>query len=270
MEAEQAGATEVCLQGGIHPSFDGEYYLSVLDAIRRGSPDIHIHAFSALEVFEGARRLGIDLDQYLQMLKDRGLASLPGTAAEILSDDVRKILCPDKISTEQWLEVHRTAHNTGLRSNITIMFGAVERPVHWARHIVLTRELQKTTGGFTEWVPLPYVHMGAPLYVQRRSRRGPTFREVLLIYAVGRIAYHGLIDNVQASWVKLGKSGVREALASGANDLGGTLMEESISRAAGAHHGQALSVQELYDIVNPLGRTLHQRSTLYKELHVAA
>ncbi len=270
IEAEQSGATEVCLQGGIHPSFDGEYYLSVLDAIRRGSPDIHIHAFSALEVFEGARRLGIDLDQYLQMLKDRGLASLPGTAAEILSDDVRKILCPDKISTGQWLEVHRTAHETGLRSNVTIMFGAVERPVHWARHIVLTRELQKTTGGFTEWVPLPYVHMGAPLYVQRRSRRGPTFREVLLIYAVGRIAYHGLIDNVQASWVKLGKSGVREALASGANDLGGTLMEESISRAAGAHHGQALSVQELYDIVNPLGRTLHQRSTLYKELHVAA
>ncbi|MCL4434998.1 MAG: 5-amino-6-(D-ribitylamino)uracil--L-tyrosine 4-hydroxyphenyl transferase CofH [Actinobacteria bacterium] len=270
IEAEQSGATEVCLQGGIHPSFDGEYYLSVLDAIRRGSPDIHIHAFSALEVFEGARRLGIDLDQYLQMLKDRGLASLPGTAAEILSDDVRKILCPDKISTEQWLEVHRTAHNTGLRSNITIMFGAVERPVHWARHIVLTRELQKATGGFTEWVPLPYVHMGAPLYVQRRSRRGPTFREVLLIYAVGRIAYHGLIGNVQASWVKLGKSGVREALASGANDLGGTLMEESISRAAGAHHGQALSVQELYDIVSPLGRTLRQRSTLYKELHVAA
>ncbi|MHB8262773.1 MAG: 5-amino-6-(D-ribitylamino)uracil--L-tyrosine 4-hydroxyphenyl transferase CofH [Acidimicrobiales bacterium] len=270
IEAEESGATEVCLQGGIHPSFDGEYYLSVLDAIRRGSPDIHIHAFSALEVFEGARRLSIPLDQYLQMLKDRGLASLPGTAAEILSDDIRTILCPDKISTEQWLEVHKTAHAIGLRSNVTIMFGAVERPVHWARHIVITRDLQKVTGGFTEWVPLPYVHMGAPLYVQRRSRRGPTFREVLLIYAVGRIAYHGHIDNVQASWVKLGRLGVREALASGANDLGGTLMEESISRSAGAHHGQSLSVQELYDIVSPLGRTLRQRSTLYNELHTAA
>ncbi len=269
-EAVQAGATEVCLQGGIHPDFDGEYYLSVLDAIRRASSDIHIHAFSALEVHEGARRLGIDLEEYLKMLKEKGLASLPGTAAEILSDDIREVLCPDKIKTERWLEIHRVAHNVGLRSNVTIMFGAVEQPSHWAKHIIATRELQKQTGGFTEFVPLPYVHMGAPLYVQQRSRRGPTFREVLLIYAVGRIAYHGYIDNVQTSWVKLGMEGARQTLAAGANDLGGTLMEESISRAAGANHGQSVSILDLYSIVKPLARKLYQRSTLYRLLNQAA
>ncbi len=270
VEAVQAGATEVCLQGGIHPDFDGEYYLSVLDAIRKASSNIHIHAFSALEVHEGARRLGIELEDYLRMLKEKGLASLPGTAAEILSDDIRDILCPDKIKTERWLEIHRVAHSVGLRSNVTIMFGAVEQPIHWAKHIVLTRELQKQTGGFTEFVPLPYVHMGAPLYVQRRSRRGPTFREVMLIYAVGRIAYHGYIDNIQTSWVKLGVEGARQTLAAGANDLGGTLMEESISRAAGANHGQSVSISDLYSIVQPLGRTLYQRSTLYNLLNQAA
>ncbi len=262
-EAEALGATEVCLQGGIHPSFDGEYYLEVLGAVRAASERIHIHAFTALEVHEGARRLGEDLETYLNRLKAAGLKTLPGTAAEILDDEVRAILCPDKIGTDRWLEVHRTAHGVGLRSNVTIMFGAVEQPVSWARHIVRTRDLQRETGGFTEFVPLPFVHMAAPLYLQRRSRRGPTFREALLMHAVGRIAYHGAIDNIQASWVKMGAAGARQLLQAGCNDLGGTLMDENISRAAGAAHGQMMDRDGFAGIVEPLGRTLEQRTTLY-------
>ncbi|HEY8080871.1 MAG TPA: 5-amino-6-(D-ribitylamino)uracil--L-tyrosine 4-hydroxyphenyl transferase CofH, partial [Acidimicrobiales bacterium] len=262
-EAEELGATEVCLQGGIHPSFDGDYYLDVLRAVREGSSRIHIHAFSALEVFEGARRSGSSLAEYLTALKEAGLKTLPGTAAEILDDDVRAVLCPDKISTAQWLEVHETAHGIGLRSNVTIMFGAVETSRSWARHLVATRELQRRTGGFTEFVPLPFVHMATPLYLRGNARKGPTFREVLLMHAVGRLAYDGLIDNVQASWVKLGAEGSRRVLQSGANDLGGTLMDENISRAAGAAHGQRMGVDELTAIVEPLGRPLRQRSTLY-------
>jgi 7,8-didemethyl-8-hydroxy-5-deazariboflavin synthase CofH subunit/7,8-didemethyl-8-hydroxy-5-deazariboflavin synthase CofG subunit len=262
-EAEALGATEVCLQGGIHPSFDGEYYLEVLGAVRAASERIHIHAFTALEVHEGARRLGEELETYLNRLKAAGLKTLPGTAAEILDDEVRAILCPDKIGTDRWLEVHRTAHGVGLRSNVTIMFGAVEQPVSWARHIVRTRDLQRETGGFTEFVPLPFVHMAAPLYLQRRSRRGPTFREALLMHAVGRIAYHGAIDNIQASWVKMGAAGARQLLQSGCNDLGGTLMDENISRAAGAAHGQMMDRDGFAGIVEPLGRTLEQRTTLY-------
>ncbi|MGH9172682.1 MAG: 5-amino-6-(D-ribitylamino)uracil--L-tyrosine 4-hydroxyphenyl transferase CofH [Acidimicrobiales bacterium] len=262
-EAEQQGATEVCLQGGIHPSFDGDYYLEVLKAVRQASQAIHIHGFTALEVHEGARRLGEDLRTYLERLKAAGLKTLPGTAAEILDDEVRAILCPDKIGTDRWLEVHRTAHAVGLRSNVTIMFGAVESPVSWARHIVRTRDLQKETGGFTEFVPLPFVHMAAPLYLQRRSRRGPTFRESLLMHAVGRIAYHGAIDNIQVSWVKMGASGARQLLQSGCNDLGGTLMDENISRAAGATHGQAMDRSGFSAITEPLGRPLEQRTTLY-------
>ena len=262
-EAEQEGATEVCLQGGIHPSFDGDYYLDVLRAVREGSERIHIHAFSALEVHEGARRSGATLSDYLVALKEAGLRTLPGTAAEILDDEVRKILCPDKISTAQWLEVHETAHSVGLRSNVTIMFGAVEHPRSWARHLLVTRALQQRTGGFTEFVPLPFVHMATPIYLQGRSRRGPTFREVLLMHAVGRLAYDGFIDNIQTSWVKLGAEGSRQVLASGANDVGGTLMDENISRAAGAAHGQRMGKEELEAIVAPLGRPLRQRTTLY-------
>jgi FO synthase len=194
---------------------------------------------------------------------DAGLRSLPGTAAEILDDPVRDILCPDKINTEEWLECHRVAHGVGLRSNVTIMFGAVEQPRSWARHLVRTRELQKETGGFTEFVPLPFVHMAAPIYLQRRSRRGPTFREALLIHAVGRIAYHGWIPNIQVSWVKMGRAGSVQALRAGVNDLGGTLMDENISRAAGATHGQLMEEDEFRAIVEPLGRRLEQRTTLY-------
>jgi len=263
-EARAAGATEVCLQGGIHPSFDGDYYLDVTRAVVAAAPGIHVHGFTALEVTEGAKRLGEPLDAYLRRLVDAGLRTLPGTAAEILDDPVRQVLCPDKIDTEEWLEAHRTAHRVGLRSNVTIMFGAVESPVSWARHLVRTRDLQAETGGFTEFVPLPYVHMAAPLYLQQRSRRGPTWREVVLMHAVGRIAYDGLIPNVQASWVKLGVDGVRQLLRAGVNDLGGTLMDETISRAAGASHGQGLEADDFEALVAPLGRPLAERTTLYE------
>ena len=262
-EAEEAGATEVCLQGGIHPDFDGDYYLEVIAAVRAASERIHIHGFTALEVTEGARRLGVPLADYLQRLKEAGLATLPGTAAEILDDEVRAVLCPDKIDTEQWLEAHRSAHRVGLRSNVTIMFGSIEHPRSWARHMVRTRRLQKETGGFTEFVPLPFVHMASPIYLQRRSRRGPTFREALLMHAVGRIAYAGWIDNIQVSWVKMGAAGVAQALQAGCNDLGGTLMDENISRAAGASHGQRMDEDAFRALTEPLGRPLEQRTTLY-------
>ncbi|HEX4538676.1 MAG TPA: 5-amino-6-(D-ribitylamino)uracil--L-tyrosine 4-hydroxyphenyl transferase CofH, partial [Acidimicrobiales bacterium] len=269
-EAEALGATEVCLQGGIHPSFDGDYYLEVIKAVRAASERIHIHGFTALEVTEGARRLGEPLADYLRRLMDAGLKTLPGTAAEILDDEVRAVLCPDKVNTEEWLEAHRVAHSVGLRSNITIMFGSVESPVHWARHIVRTRELQKETGGFTEFVPLPFVHMAAPIYLQHRARPGPTFREALLMHAVARIAYHPWVPNIQVSWVKMGATGVRQALMAGANDLGGTLMDENISRAAGASHGQAMDEEGFRSIVEPIGRRLEQRTTLYERVPAPA
>jgi FO synthase len=265
-EASDRGATEVCLQGGIHPSFDGDYYLEVVRAVRAAVPSMHIHAFSALEVHQGAARSGMDLHRYLEGLRDAGLKTLPGTAAEILRDDVRAILCPDKISTNEWLSVHRAAHEVGLRSNITIMFGAVEGPDAWAHHLVVTRNLQLETKGFTEFVPLPFVHMATPIFLRGMARRGPTFREVVLMHAVGRLHYAGAINNIQASWVKLGGEGARRLLTAGANDLGGTLMDENISRAAGAVHGQEMNESSLRDMVAPLGRRLVQRSTLYEVL----
>ncbi len=269
LQAQRRGATEVCLQGGIHPSFDGDYYLTVCKAISEAAPDIHIHGFTALEVTEGAHRLGEPLAAYLVRLREAGLRSLPGTAAEILDDEVRAVLCPDKITTEEWLEAHRIAHSVGLRSNVTMMFGAIEQPVHWARHLLRARDLQAQTGGFTEFVGLPFVHMATPMYLKRAARRGPTWREVLLVHAVARIALHGLIDHVQASWVKLGASGTRQLLQAGVDDLGGTLMNENISRAAGASHGQGLDEAGFQSIVEPLGRPLAQRTTLYEPVRAA-
>lgn len=266
MQAHQLGATEVCLQGGIHPTFDGEYYINVAKVIKAAVPSIHIHGFTALEVFEGAKRLGETVETYLGRLKAAGLRSLPGTAAEILSDDVRAVICPDKINTEQWLEVHETAHSLGLRSNVTIMFGTIEHPKHWAKHLIATRDLQLRTGGFTEFVPLPFVHMAAPIYLKRKSRRGPTWRETILMHAVGRIAYHGTISNIQVSWVKLGAQGAKQMLLAGVNDLGGTLMDENISRAAGASHGQRITDSQFRKVVEPLGRTLVERTTTYDRL----
>ena len=260
----------MCLQGGIHPKFDGDYYLDVTRAVKDAAPDMHVHGFTALEVTEGAQRLGEPLAKYLTRLREAGLATLPGTAAEILDDPVREILCADKVNTEEWLEAHRTAHQVGLRSNVTIMFGSIEQPRSWARHLVRTRALQAETGGFTEFVPLPFVHMAAPMYLQGAARRGPTWREVVLMHAVGRIAYHGSIDNIQASWVKLGVGGVRQLLQAGVNDLGGTLIDENISRAAGASHGQGMDESGFRSIVEPLGRRLEQRTTLYGRVPDAA
>lgn len=263
-EAVERGATEVCLQGGIHPQFDGNYYINLVENIHQALPELHIHAFSALEVYQGASRLGWKLDDYLTTLKNAGLKSLPGTAAEILDDDIRKIICPDKINTEQWLEIHRVAHSVGLKSNVTIMFGSVESPVHWVRHMLLTRKLQKETGGFTEFVPLPFVHMAAPIYLNNKARRGPTFRETVLMHAVGRICYFGALDNIQASWTKIGTSGIVQLLRAGCNDLGGTLMDENISRAAGASHGQMMTKEDFSAIAEKLNRRLVRRNTFYE------
>ena len=269
-EAAALGATEVCLQGGIHPSFDGDFYVDVTRAVHERVPEMHIHGFTALEVLEGSRRLDEPLESYLLRLKEAGLRSLPGTAAEILDDEVRAVLCPDKVTTEEWLEVHRVAHSVGLRSNVTMMFGSIERPHHWVRHLLRTRALQRETGGFTEFVGLPFVHMAAPIYLKRGARRGPTWRETVLVHAVARIAYAADIAHVQASWVKLGPVGAGQLLAAGVDDLGGTLMDENISRAAGASHGQGLTPDDLAAIAREAGRPLRQRTTLYGEVAAPA
>jgi FO synthase len=262
-EAWARGATEVCLQGGIHPAFTGDYYASVVRAIKDAVPELHVHAFSALEVWQGAATLGVPLADYLQRLRAEGLGSLPGTAAEILDDEVRRVLCPDKVTTEQWLHVHDTAHRVGLRSNVTMMFGHVEGPRSWARHLLRAREQQRRSGGFTEFVPLPFVHMEAPIALKGQARRGPTFGETLLVHAVARLALHPWITNIQCSWVKLGHDGVAAALRAGVNDLGGTLMNESISRAAGAAHGQELDPEGMEALIRASGRVPRQRTTLY-------
>jgi FO synthase len=262
-EAWDRGATEVCLQGGIHPAFTGETYVEIVRAIKDAVPGLHVHAFSALEIWQGAATLGEPLEDYLARLRETGLGSLPGTAAEILDDEVRRLICPDKVTTAQWLEVHDAAHRAGLRSNVTMMFGHVEQPVHWARHLIRAREQQRASGGFTEFVPLPFVHMEAPMYLRGQARRGPTFGEVLLVHAVARLALHPWITNVQASWVKLGPEGIRALLAAGVNDLGGTLMNESISRAAGAEHGQELAPERMEALIRTAGRIPRQRTTLY-------
>ena len=265
-EAWNRGATEVCLQGGIHPEFTGETYLAILRTIKGACPDLHIHAFSPLEVTQGARRLGLPLGEYLAMLKGEGLGSLPGTAAEILDDDVRQVICPDKLTTREWLDVVGAAHRIGLPTTSTIMFGHVEQPIHWARHLLRLREQQQDTGGFTEFVPLPYVHMEAPMFRRGQSRGGPGWRESVLMHAVARLVLHGWIGSIQCSWVKLGWDGAAAMLGAGVNDLGGVLMNESISRAAGAAHGQEITPADLAAIAATGGRTLVRRDTLYRRL----
>jgi FO synthase len=257
------GATEICLQGGIHPDYTGDTYLQICSGIRSAFRDIHIHAFSPLEVSVGARTIGLSIAEYLSALRDAGLNSLPGTAAEILDDRIRPRLCPDKLTSEEWLSVVRTAHKIGLPTTSTIMFGHLDRPGHWARHLLALRDLQDETGGLTEFVPLPFVHFEAPLFRRGQARRGPTFREALLMHAVSRLVFGSLLPNIQASWVKLGLDGAAQCLAAGANDLGGTLMSESISRAAGATHGQGVTIDQMRDTITAAGRIPRQRTTLY-------
>jgi FO synthase len=263
VEAAAAGATEVCLQGGIHPSFTGQTYLNIVRAVKNAVPWMHVHAFSPLEVSHGASTLGLPLSTYLEKLRDAGLSTLPGTAAEILDDEIRDIICPDKLRTHEWLEVLGTAHEVGLRTTSTIMFGHVEQPVHWARHLHRLRTLQARTGGITEFVPLGYVHMEAPLWRKGRTRSGPSFREAVLMHAVPRLVLHPLIKNIQTSWVKMGSQGAAVCLNAGANDLGGTLMNESITRAAGGVHGQLLDAASLQALARGMGRSTRQRTTLY-------
>jgi FO synthase len=263
-EAWTRGATEVCMQGGIHPDYTGETYLAIVRVVKRAIPAMHVHAFSPLEVRHGAETLGISVTEFLHRLHYEGLGTLPGTAAEILDDEVRAIICPEKLSTQEWLDVIEAAHRVGLRSTATIMFGHVDRAEHWARHLLAIRRLQERTGGFTEFVPLPFVHMEAPIYFQGRARRGPTWREAVLMHAVARLVLHPVIPNIQVSWVKMGTTGAQACLHAGANDLGGTLMNESISRAAGARHGQELSPESMDEIISSMGRRPEQRTTLYE------
>jgi FO synthase len=263
-EAWQRGAVEVCLQGGIHPDYTGETYLAICRAIKAAAPRLHIHAFSPLEISQGAATLGLSVAEFLAELKAAGLSSLPGTAAEILDDEVRAVICPDKVTTAQWLDVIETAHRIGLRTTATIMFGHVDASRHWARHLLHLRRLQARTGGFTEFVPLPFVPMEAPMQLRGQSRFGPTFREAILMHAVARLALHPLIPNIQTSWVKMGPQGAAACLAAGANDLGGTLMNESITRAAGASHGQEMPPEQMETLICSIGREPWQRNTLYR------
>ncbi|MCK9520766.1 MAG: 5-amino-6-(D-ribitylamino)uracil--L-tyrosine 4-hydroxyphenyl transferase CofH, partial [Dehalococcoidia bacterium] len=262
-EAWERGATEVCMQGGIHPEYTGETYLQILRATKDAIPGVHVHAFSPLEVAQGAETLGMTVTEFLIRLKEAGLGTLPGTAAEVLDDEVRKTLCPDKLTTDRWLSVVEKAHRVGFRTTSTIMYGHIDGPLNWARHLIRLRDLQRKTGGITEFVPLPFVHMEAPIYLKGKARSGPTFREAVLMHAVARLALHPHITNIQVSWVKMGEEGAKACLEAGANDMGGTLMNESISRAAGAAFGQELPPERMEELIRAIGRKPQQRTTTY-------
>ena len=262
-EAWDRGATEVCMQGGIHPAYTGQTYLDICRAVKEAQPHMHVHAFSPLEVFQGAETLGRPLKDYLYDLKEAGLDTLPGTAAELLDDEVRNILCPDKLTTQLWLDGMRAAHEVGFKTTATIMYGHVERPEHWARHLLRLKDLQAETGGFTEFVPLPFVAHEAPLFLKGLARPGPTFREAVLMHAVARLALYPEFESIQTSWVKMGEEGVAAALNAGVNDLGGTLMNESITRAAGATHGEEWPPSLMELVIRGAGRAPVQRTTDY-------
>ena len=265
-EASDLGATEVCMQGGIHPDLPGDYYFDVLDAVRERVPGMHVHAFSPMEIVNGATRMGISIREWLEEAKRHGLGSIPGTAAEILDDDVRWVLTKGKLPTAQWIEVVTTAHEVGLRSSSTMMYGHVDEPRHWVAHLKLLRELQERTGGFTEFVPLPFVHQLAPIYLAGVARPGSTWEDDRRVHAVARLLLQGAIDHVQLSWVKVGLERGVDLLRGGCDDLGGTLMEETISRMAGSSHGVRKSVDELESAARRAGRPVRQRTTLYGEL----
>ena len=254
------------MQGGIHPQYTGQTYIDIVRLVKDAIPDMHVHAFSPLEVWQGARTLDLSLSEYLKKLKHAGLGTLPGTAGEVLDDEIRAVICPDKINTSEWLAVMRAAHLGGFRTTSTIMYGHVDGPINWARHLLRVRDLQRETAGFTEFVPLPFVHMEAPLFLKGRARKGPTFREAILMHAVSRLALHPHITNIQASWVKMGHEGVIACLNAGANDLGGTLMNESITRAAGAAHGQETSPEQMVSIIKAAGRSPRQRTPTYSDV----
>ena len=263
VEALNKNATEVCLQGGIHPRFTGDTYLNICRAINEAAPSLHIHAFSPLEIWQGAQTLGIRVPAFLEQLQRAGLRSLPGTAAEVLVDSVRKQICPDKISSGQWIDVVATAHEVGLKTTSTIMFGHLDSYEHWAEHLLRLRRLQEQTGGITEFVPLPFVHAQTPLNTKNMVRHGPTYREAVLMHSIARLVLYPRINNIQTSWVKMGIDGARNCLNAGCNDLGGTLMNESITRAAGGEHGQELDPSRMHDIADSIGRKARQRTTLY-------
>tara|TARA_B100001057_G_scaffold263327_1_gene263519 strand:- start:20461 stop:22296 length:1836 start_codon:yes stop_codon:yes gene_type:complete len=266
VEAFEMGASEVCLQGGIHPNYTGEFYLNMVKEIKQAIPEMHIHGFTPLEIWQGAETINLSIEDYLKLLMDAGLNTLPGTAAEILDDRIRRFLCPDKITSSQWAYVMEVAHSLGLKSTSTIMFGHIDDIDSWVNHFSLIKNIQLNTGGFTEVVPLPFVHMGSPIYLRGKSMPGPTWDEVVLIHSLARIYFTNIIDNIQASWVKLGHDGAGKLLKAGVNDLGGTLINENISRASGADHGQETTGKQFIELIESFNKTPLLRNTLYTEL----
>jgi 7,8-didemethyl-8-hydroxy-5-deazariboflavin synthase CofH subunit len=265
-EAWDRGATEVCIQGGLPRDLDGFFYRDLLRAIKTAIPEMHVHAFSPMEISYGVDKTGMPLRDYLQMLKDEGLGSIPGTAAEILDDRVRQRLSPNKLPVAQWVEIVTTAHELGIHSTSTMMYGHVEEPADWVRHILLLRKIQKRTGGFTEFVPLGFIHEKTRLYQHGGARAGAEHDDHLRVHALSRVLLHGAIKNIQVSWVKLGFPLSLDCLNAGANDFSGTLMEESISKAAGANFGEFVDPAEFRRMIRSIGRTPAERSTSYRLL----
>ena len=265
-EAWRAGATEVCMQGGLHPKMDGYHYRDLILAIKARVPEMHIHAFSPFEILYGSQRTGLSIADFLKMLKDAGLGTIPGTAAEILDIEIRQRLTKNKLSAEQWVEIVSAAHRLGIRSTATIMYGHVDSPRHWAAHLALIRDIQRDTGGFTEFVPLGFIHYNAPIYLDGEARPGPSGSDDLRMHAVARIMLHNFIPNIQVSWVKMGPKFAQLCLSAGANDFGGTLMNESISRSAGAPYGEYMPPEEFQRLIRDIGRVPAQRNTTYELL----